>query len=778
MKRQVRNVWDWRAVLYTLFAMLMLALRLAATQWAEGIELFVFLITIATGFGLFIGYSRFKLWFIALLGLAYGAFFIHWLYGISLPQHIPWYDRIVEIIWLRLRLSIQQFAMEEPVTDPILFLAILAILTWLIGFIAGFSVSRYQSAWPAILLGGISLISTSYYDASLVRSERYVLIFIFFSIMLVGRLNYLRQKQNWQQEQIFPSPQAAKDIQRAILLVSIIIIAIAWMIPLTQTEVQAYSEFWTNLTQPWKNFTNRIADILEPIESYSITDEAAFGTTLKLGNNISVGTEVLFTVESSQEETRLLKNYWKAQTYDLYINDQWYTSSGFSSSTLFPQDFEIDQYDWLSRAPVTYTFDVRADFDKNIFIVNTPTWLSRAVEVYLIESLPNQQDPVSIFADPPLLKDDVYQVRALVSNASRVELRSASTAYPNWLDRFLQLPSNFPEAIRTLALEITQDLDSPYDKAQAVTSYLRENITYSQALPEIPASVDPIEWFLFTHQEGFCNYYATAEVLMLRSLGIPARLAVGYAEGEYDAINQLFVVRQKDKHAWPEVFFEEYGWIEFEPTSSLPAIERPVGIVENEGTAPSFLPSIDDDIPPIPTAMPTPTVIEEVKPFIPQLETEKTSMIWLLWLCIIFLTGFIALIIWILSTPKTRFFQFNFLRLDKNAHRLNSSMFNLLIKLAPKLKAPLPRLYQMLTKAIERLGSNINVADTPTERGQQLKTLLPELSEKINTVIGEYEKSQYSNEEVDLQSAIQNGLYINKFVRLKQLEQLLKRKRA
>jgi len=778
MNRQVQNTWDWRAILFSLFAMLMLALRLAATQWAEGIELFIFLVTIATSLGLLIGYSRFKLWFVILLGLAYGAFFIHWLYGISLPQRIPWYDRIVEIIWLRLRLSIQQYATNEPVTDPILFLSILAVITWLVSFISGFSVSRYQSAWPTILMGGISLIAVSQYDPGLERSERYVLIFIFFCLMLVGRLNYLRQKQKWQQEQVFPSPQAAKDIQRAILFVSIVVIAIAWMIPLTQTEVQAYSEFWANLTQPWKKFTTRIADILEPIESYSMTSEAAFGTNLKLGNNISVGTEVLFTVESSQGDNRPLKNYWKAQTYDLYLNDQWYTSSGFSSTTLFPQDFDLNQYDWLSRETITFTFDIGNDFEKNIFVVNSPTWLSRPVEVYLIESVPNQQDLVTVFADPPLMDNDVYQVRALVSNASRGELRSVSTAYPGWLDRYLQLPSNFPESIRNLAIEITQDFDNPFDKAQAVTRYLRDNITYSQALPEIPTSVDPIEWFLFTHQEGFCNYYATTEVLMLRSLGIPARLAVGYAEGEYDAINQLFVVRQKDKHAWPEVFFEEYGWIEFEPTSSLPAIERPIGIVDNEGTTPSFLPSIDDEIPPTPTAMPTPSNVQTEQVFTPRLEPENTGTIWLLWLSIVILTGFIAFFIWVLSTPQALNFPVNSLEMDKNEQRINSLTFKLLTKLAPRVKAPLPRLYQMLTKAIERMGNNINIADTPTERGQQLKNLLPELSEKIDTVISQYEKSQYSNEEVDLQSAMQNGLYINKFVRLKQLEQLLKRKRA
>ena len=76
----------------------------------------------------------------------------------------------------------------------------------------------------------------------------------------------------------------------------------------------------------------------------------------------------------------------------------------------------------------------------------------------------------------------------------------------------------------------------------------------------------------FSGREGFCNYFASAEVLMLRSIGIPSRMVVGFAQGEHLADGNVYDVRKKDSHSWVEVFFPEQGWIIFEPTPSQPSI--------------------------------------------------------------------------------------------------------------------------------------------------------------------------------------------------------------
>jgi hypothetical protein len=121
---------------------------------------------------------------------------------------------------------------------------------------------------------------------------------------------------------------------------------------------------------------------------------------------------------------------------------------------------------------------------------------------------------------------------------------------------------------------ITQGLETPYEKTTAITTFLRSEIEYVNPLPEpVPQGEDPLEWILFDLKQGFCNYYASLEVLMLRSQGIPARLAVGFAQGEIDG--EVYIVRNLDRHAWPEVYFPGIGWVEFEPTGNQPPLVRP-----------------------------------------------------------------------------------------------------------------------------------------------------------------------------------------------------------
>ena len=138
------------------------------------------------------------------------------------------------------------------------------------------------------------------------------------------------------------------------------------------------------------------------------------------------------------------------------------------------------------------------------------------------------------------------------------------------MGRYLQLPDSFSARIRELAQQITAEEQTPFDKALAITRYLRENIVYETNISALPEGKDPLEWFLFDSQKGFCNYYASAEVLMLRSIGVPARLSVGFAEGEAIEGSDRFQVKYGDSHAWPEIYFPGYGWVEFEPTASQP----------------------------------------------------------------------------------------------------------------------------------------------------------------------------------------------------------------
>jgi hypothetical protein len=186
-------------------------------------------------------------------------------------------------------------------------------------------------------------------------------------------------------------------------------------------------------------------------------------------------------------------------------------------------------------------------------------------------------DVTALYAATPLQIGQQYQVVSSVSQASASQLRGAGTDYPSWVvERYLQLPASLPQRVRALAQRLTEGAKNPYDKALAIEGYLR-GLSYATFIPPPPGNVDRVDYLLFTLKRGYSAYFSTAMVVMLRSVGVPARLVTGYSTGEYDPDAARYTVRESNAHGWVEVFFPGYGWIEFEPTPSLAPIVRPQG---------------------------------------------------------------------------------------------------------------------------------------------------------------------------------------------------------
>lgn len=132
-------------------------------------------------------------------------------------------------------------------------------------------------------------------------------------------------------------------------------------------------------------------------------------------------------------------------------------------------------------------------------------------------------------------------------------------------DTCLQLPRLDPR-IAVLAKKVTDAVAKPYAKARALEFHLKNNYSYSLDLSGAPNSGDPIAMFLFDVRKGHCEYFASAMVVMLRELGIPARLVNGFRAGEYHSFSDAWTVRQYHAHSWVEAYFGPYGWTEFDPT--------------------------------------------------------------------------------------------------------------------------------------------------------------------------------------------------------------------
>jgi transglutaminase-like putative cysteine protease len=162
-----------------------------------------------------------------------------------------------------------------------------------------------------------------------------------------------------------------------------------------------------------------------------------------------------------------------------------------------------------------------------------------------------------------------YEAISVIEPPSPAELRTDGTVYPPEVQlRYLQLPKHLDARIRELAEEVTQKAATPYDKAMALQSHLRTQYGYTLQLPAAPP--DPLANFLFERRRGHCEYFASAMAIMLRTLGIPARLVNGFQSGEFNQFSGSYVVRARDAHSWVEAYFPGHGWVTFDPTPSDP----------------------------------------------------------------------------------------------------------------------------------------------------------------------------------------------------------------
>ncbi len=144
-------------------------------------------------------------------------------------------------------------------------------------------------------------------------------------------------------------------------------------------------------------------------------------------------------------------------------------------------------------------------------------------------------------------------------------LRAAVGGYAPSERHFLQLPA-VDDRVNALADSLTAGLENRYDRVVAIQSYLR-SFGYTRELPAT-ARQTSLEHFLFQRREGHCEYFSTAMVVLLRSIGIEARNVNGFMGGQWSQFGNYLVVTQNEAHSWVEVWFPSYGWVTFDPTPS------------------------------------------------------------------------------------------------------------------------------------------------------------------------------------------------------------------
>jgi transglutaminase-like putative cysteine protease len=267
--------------------------------------------------------------------------------------------------------------------------------------------------------------------------------------------------------------------------------------------------------------------------------------------------------------------YWRARVFNIYNGRGWTTNARIGSFDPSPPVAGA-----LPGEVIQDVEDLRLD---RSILVGLPDVLSVSVAV-TAERLPDG-------ALAAVTDQSAPQSYRLLSRPQELAPLPRPDAQPPDLTAYLALPRAYAPRVSDLALVLAGNKPTQYEKALALETYLRD-LPYSYQVQPLPSNGDAVEQFLFDMRQGYCTYYASSMAVLARSLGIPARVAIGYATGEYDPTSRAYVVHEADAHAWPELYIGGQ-WLPFEPTPirPLPARSSSAAPVPEPAPAPAEQPS-------------------------------------------------------------------------------------------------------------------------------------------------------------------------------------------
>ena len=592
MRSEVRRrSSDWLSLGLLLLMFMASGMGLVAADWADHLVIVPAVGILGVLAGTLAAISLFRGRWAAGFLAVYGVFAVGWQVGQVLDPGLTWRVRILDLLG-RLGSFTLVVVRGESNADPLVFVLLVAGFYWLMGAVAAWVVFRQRGLWGAVLPAGLALLLNAFYSIGRAGLNWYLAVYVLLTLLLTLRLNVARRRKAWQAMWAQLPPNVAHPIGRAGVIAALVLVGLAWGGP-AFAQSEAAARMWTQISRPWAKLRDRIGDVLGELRSPIVEVSDYYGDSLTLGAGVEpADTLVMYVAPHGETEARF---YWRAHTYDRYQDGRW-SSTSSERADFDPQDGDLALPPYAGREIVEFTFTPHVPALRVLNVPSQPVWISRPAEITLSQVPAGGVDVSTVEAETVVVEGETYRVRASLAVPAADQLRQAGTTYPDWVTRrYLELPPSITTRTQELARLIVTGLETPYDQALAITRWLRANLEYRRVIETPPPDAEPIDWVLFDYRLAFCDYYASAEVIMLRSLGIPARMAAGYAAGAYRRESGTYEVRGGDAHAWPEVFFPGYGWVEFEPTSDQPPLVRPEAPGREEA-APGGLPGAGGDL--------------------------------------------------------------------------------------------------------------------------------------------------------------------------------------
>ncbi len=613
-RRLFRSVFargDLGALAMTWGLMIVTALAVRTAGWSPGLGVLIPVSFFSVGFGFLLARSHYSELLSLILSSTYSIAVILVIGAYGLVDGGSFADRTHTLL-TQLGLWFEQAVTNtEPQNDETAFVIFLAVLFWFLGHNAAWHVFRVDHVWRVIIPIGLVLITNQFYYQGERSLDIYLVIFVAISLLLLIRSHLDLREYEWYTYRVnFPAHMRRSFFVAGSIIALLVMIA-AWSAP-TGADNKSLDRFKDVLAG---DALDSLADLwnrlFSSLEGHGIATTNYYGgDRLKLSGAIQLGDQPVMTVKAPYGP----RYYWRSTVYDSFDFSAWewnhlrriraYTDQG-------GLEFNIGPTLPGARRDVEQTVTMLIRATDLIHAAPQPIEIGLPVEAELdcindLESRTcvNDNEPTDVAiirARKTLRTGNSYTVTSSISAATAEQLRAAGQSYPDWVLRlYLQGANQVSPNVRNLASQIvtTYGAQTPYDQARAIEQWLRVSITYNESIPTPPRGSDYLEWFLFEQKEGYCNYYATAMVFMLRAQGIPARLAAGFAQGSWDAEHQVFLVRERDAHTWVEVYFPGYGWVEFEPTADEAPLER-----QDDQPPQAILPTLT----PVPSPTPLPT---------------------------------------------------------------------------------------------------------------------------------------------------------------------------
>jgi transglutaminase-like putative cysteine protease len=477
-------------------------------------------------------------------------------------------DRSGEMV-LRMRLWLDALTGGGISNDAFPVIVLLLVLTWLATFFLAWSIFRWNNPWIGLVPGGLALlVNISYLPG---QSSPAFVVFVIAAVLLASRTHFDAKMKEWRRTGTsYPGSLHFFSMNQT-LWAALVLVGTAWFIPLAG-QAGPFPSIWRAWTNPVADQFAGLSRVFSAVEGKKGMPLDRYASFLPYRGYFEAVEGPIMTVKASSESGML-----RATVYDVYTSSGWKT--GERDKELL-RDRSADLPAILDEAAAQYrqpsVIEVTVEQRLPVFIApGEPLAVDREADV---ETAADESDVTSLRPAKSLKPGDAYTAVGLVSTAPVDTLQVSGTDYPSWVtDRYLQLPDDLPSGVADLAREITGEGASPFDKASAIEWYLRGYpVELEEEAP--PSNVDAVWYFLAVQRRGYPLYHASAMVVLLRTLGVPARLAVGFALPQYSGgVDGVYHVDGRNALAWPEVYFSGLGWIPFSPSRAYPVQTAPLG---------------------------------------------------------------------------------------------------------------------------------------------------------------------------------------------------------